>query len=108
MDSFLEIWESIKDYLKNSVTQVAYNVWLIPLEFVSFKNDTLTLSTSEFKRGIVIDKFSSLIEKACEETIGFPVQIDFVISGENPDYSNSQEAKKQLKKIPKMLKQSSF
>lgn len=97
MDSFIEIWESIKEYLKNSVTQVAYNVWLNPLEFVSFKNDTLTLSTSEFKRGIIIDKFSSLIEKACEETIGFPVQLEFVIAGGAGEPFKPQEAKKQAK-----------
>lgn len=80
MDSFDEIWEGIKSYLQQSVTTVAYNVWLAPLEFVSFKNDVITLSSSEFKRGIIIDKFSSLIEKACEETIGFPVRVEFAVS----------------------------
>lgn len=81
MDSFDEIWESIRQYLKDSVTQVAYNVWLSPLEFVSFKNDVLTLAISEFKRGIIIDKFSDLIERACEETVGFPVKVEIIIAG---------------------------
>ncbi|MGN0468607.1 MAG: chromosomal replication initiator protein DnaA [Acutalibacteraceae bacterium] len=97
MDSFAEIWDSIRDYLKTSVSEVAYNVWLSPLKFVSFKDDTLTLETSEFKRNIIINKFSSLIEKACEETVGFPVQVEFVISGED-----SSSVKREEKKQPKV------
>ena len=95
MDSFGEIWESIREYLKGSVTEVAYNVWLKPLEFVSFKNDTITLSISEFKRGIVVDKFSSLIEEACEATIGFPVNIEFSVIGGNTSSAPVQEEKKE-------------
>lgn len=93
MDSFAEIWDSIKDYLKKSVTQVAYNVWLNPLEFVSFKNDTLTLRISEFKRGIIIDKFSDLIEKACEDTFGFPVNVNFIVSEENEEAEKVEKQK---------------
>ncbi|MCM1543913.1 MAG: hypothetical protein NC110_01325, partial [Ruminococcus sp.] len=94
MDSFSEIWELIKEYLKNSVTEVAYNVWLKPLEFVSFKNDTITLSISEFKRGIVVDKFSSLIEEACEATIGFPVKIEFSVIGNSSSPVAAQQDNK--------------
>ena len=54
MDSFNEIWELVQQELQNNVTEVAYKVWLQPLEFVSFKNDTVYLSINEFKKGIVI------------------------------------------------------
>ena len=67
MDSFVEIWESIKELLRSRVTEIAYNVWLSPLEFVSFQSDTITLSISDFKRKIIEDKFSSLIEEACAD-----------------------------------------
>lgn len=99
MDSFSEIWESIKEQLKSSVTEVAYNVWLSPLEFVSFKNDTITLSISEFKRNIIIDKFSSLIENACEAVIGFPVNVEFIIPNEPIKKTTSfKEEKKEERK----------
>ena len=94
MDSYNEIWESIRDYLKESVSQVAFNVWLSPLKFVSFDNDLLTLSISEFKRGIVIDKFLELIERACEETIGFHVDVKIVIDGESDEKPHPYYVKK--------------
>ncbi len=78
MDSFVEIWESIKELLRSRVTEVAYNVWLSPLEFVSFQSDTITLSISDFKRKIIEDKFSSLIEEACADAFGFPVRVHYV------------------------------
>ncbi len=78
MDSFVEIWESIKELLRSRVTEVAYNVWLSPLEFVSFQSDTITLSISDFKRKIIEDKFSSLIEEACADAFGFPVHVHYV------------------------------
>lgn len=96
MDSFAEIFEAIKQYLQKSVTQVAYNVWLNPLQFVSFKNDVITLAIDGFKRGIVTDKFLNLIETACEETIGFPVKVEIIIAGEN---TVVPEEKKQVNNI---------
>lgn len=81
MDSYEEIWQQIKLYLQNSVSAVAYKVWLEPLKFVSFKNDLLMLEISEFKRNIVIDKFTDLLEQAAEDTIGFHVDVKIAIEG---------------------------
>ena len=82
MDSFNEIWETIREILRSKVTEVAYNVWLSPLEFVDFQNDVITLSISDFKRKIIQDKFSSLIEEACEAAFGFPVTVQYEVPNE--------------------------
>ena len=66
MDSFDEIWTLVKEEIKCSVAEVAYNVWLAPLEFVSFKNDTVYLSISDFKKKIIVDKFSLVVNTAFE------------------------------------------
>lgn len=79
MDSFYEIWEKVRELLKSRVTEVAYNVWLEPLEFVSFDNDVITLSISDFKRKIIVDKFSALISECCEAVLGFPVTVNYVV-----------------------------
>lgn len=89
MDSFYEIWETIKEMLRTRVTEVAYNVWLSPLKFVSFQADTITLSISDFKRKIIADKFSHLIEEACSETFGFPVRVQYV-APDNPNALQSE------------------
>ncbi len=82
MDSFAEIWQLVQQELKNQVTEVAYNVWLSPLEFVKFENDTVFLSISEFKKNIIVDKFMTPLKNAFETILGFSVQIVFLIPGE--------------------------
>ncbi len=82
MDSFEEIWQLVKEELKKQVTEVAYNVWLSPLEFIKFENDTVFLSISEFKKNIITDKFMAPLNNAFETILGFRVQIVFMIPGE--------------------------
>ena len=92
MDSFNEIWETIRTLLKSRVTEVAYNVWLEPLEFVSFENDVITLSISEFKRKIIVDKFSALINECCEAAFGFPITVNYILPNDpEPILSQSGE-----------------
>ncbi len=95
MDSFDEIWELVKEQLKLSVTEVAYNVWLSPLNFVKFQNDTVYLSITEFKKRIIVDKFSEIINSAFEAVLGFPITIEYVVPNEqakNPDIENSNKS----------------
>lgn len=94
MDSFVEIWELVKEELKCCVTEVAYNVWLSPLEFVDFKNDKVYLSISDFKRKIIMDKFAMVVSLAFENVLGFPVEIEYVVPNElikNDVSENGQE-----------------
>ena len=79
MDSFAEIWQVVQEELKNSVTEVAYKVWLSPLEFKGFKDGKIYLSITEFKRKIIIDKFSYLIDSTLESVFGFPVEVEYVV-----------------------------
>ncbi|MBE6774953.1 MAG: chromosomal replication initiator protein DnaA [Ruminococcaceae bacterium] len=95
MNSFDEIWELVKEQLKLSVTEVAYNVWLSPLSFVKFQNDTVYLSITEFKKRIIVDKFSEIINSAFEAVLGFPVTIEYIVPNEhakNPDIESSDKS----------------
>ena len=82
MDSFNEIWTLVKEEIRCSVAEVAYNVWLSPLEFVSFKNDTVYLSISDFKKKIIVDKFSLVVNTAFENVLGFPVTVEYIVPGD--------------------------
>ena len=84
MDSYTELWENITSFLRSSVSEVAYNVWLAPLQFVSFENDTLTLRTSSFKKNIIVTKFDGIIKEACEKTLGFPVEVVYLTDNNQP------------------------
>ena len=89
MDSFAEIWQVVQEELKNSVTEVAYKVWLSPLEFKGFKDGKIYLSITEFKRKIIIDKFSYLIDSTLESVFGFPVEVEYVVPTDQVKNENS-------------------
>ena len=94
MDSFDEIWALVKEEIRCSVAEVAYNVWLSPLEFVSFKNDTVYLSISDFKKKIIVDKFSLVVNTAFENVLGFPVTVEYVVPGDLIKNDNEGDGKK--------------
>lgn len=78
MESYSEVWALVKEYCKKEVTETIYNLWLEPLQLVSFEDTKVTLLASEFKVNIVKSKFLDLLNKAFEETMGFPVEIEFL------------------------------
>lgn len=75
MESFNEMWESVRQELRESLSEVIYNVWLDELELVSFESDRAVLSISEFKRKIIEQKFYNILCGAFEKVLGFPVEV---------------------------------
>lgn len=92
MDSFADVWALIKEVMKKQVTEVAYNVWLEPLEFIEFKEDTLVLGISEFKKKIIVAKFKDLIEKSCEDVLGFKVIVQYRSPAEEQQQEEKQKS----------------
>ncbi len=101
MDSMVGIFELIKADMSAYVTEAAYNVWLAPLEFVKYENDIITLRiNAEFKRNVILDKFSSVIRDSVEHVFGFPVEVEIILPGEEkikagePDSAEKKAMKK--------------
>lgn len=83
MDSFAEIWNLVREDIRASVKETAFNVWLSPLEFVKYENDKITLRiNADYKRNVILDKFSTQIRDSVETVFGFPVDIDIILPGE--------------------------
>ena len=83
MDSFSEIWNLVREDIRASVKETAFNVWLSPLEFVKYENDKITLRiNADYKRNVILDKFSTQIRDSVETVFGFPVDIDIILPGE--------------------------
>lgn len=78
MESYSEVWNLVKEYCKNHVTETIYSLWLEPLTLVSFEDNKIVLLTSEFKANIVKSKFMDLLNEAFENTIGFQVDIEII------------------------------
>lgn len=76
MDSFEELFGLVSDYCKTQMTEVAHNLWIKDIVPLSLENDTAILGVnSEFKKNLVMEKYSDLLAKGFEQTLGFPVSI---------------------------------
>ncbi len=86
MDTMGDVWKEVLAVCKNKVSDVMFNLWIAPLELIKFENDTfIFLIGTEFKKTIIMDKFSSVIKESFEEVMGFPVEIDILVSSNSTD-----------------------
>ena len=84
MDSFSEIFTLAKEYCRNELTEVAYDLWIKDIKPVSMSGSVATLYVrSEFKKNIIQEKYLDLLGRAIESVMGFPVEIEF--QWDNPD-----------------------
>lgn len=83
MDSFAELWEYVREDIRANVTEAAYNVWLAPLEFIKYSDNKITLRiNADFKRNVILDKFSTVIRDSVESVFGFEVNVEIILPGE--------------------------
>ncbi len=78
MDSFAELWEMVKEECKNQVSESIYNVWFKDMELVSFDDNKVVITLSDFKRKIVESRFMDKLESSFKNVIGFDIQIILV------------------------------
>ena len=80
MDSLNDIWKKVLALCKNEVSDVMYNMWLVPLEFYKLEDDTAVFTVNaDFRKTIIITKFAPLLKKCFAEVIGFEVEIDVMV-----------------------------
>lgn len=80
MDTFNDIWKEVLALCKTQVNETIYNMWIAPLEFIKYENDTVVfLVNSDFRKTVVLDKYSDIIKSNFESIMGFPVSIDIIV-----------------------------
>ena len=100
MDTFNDIWKEVLSICKNQVSDVMYNMWLSPLEFVKFENDTVIfIIGAEFKKSIILDKFGQMIKDGFEQILGFPVEIDILVDKTLGDLKSGGENEKEEERL---------
>ncbi len=81
MDTLNDVWKAVLAICRTKVSEVMYNMWLCPLELVKFENDTVVFCiNTDFKKTIIQDKFGDVLRESFEEVMGFPVDIDIIVS----------------------------
>ena len=81
MDSLGDIWKEVLAICKNEVSDVMYNMWLEPLQFYKLDGETAVFTVNaDFKKNIILSKFSELLKRSFESVIGFQVEIDVIVN----------------------------
>ena len=76
MESFLEVFNHVKSLCAQQITDVAYSLWIQPIEPVKFEDNTAFLFVkSDFQKKIVEQKYKNLLEKAFTDVLGFEIEI---------------------------------
>ncbi len=87
MNSFVEVFEHVKDYFRNEtqLSEVAINLWINSLKPVRFEGNTAVFFVpSDFQRGIVLKQYEAMLKEAFLAVLGFEVEIEIEI----PDDEN--------------------
>lgn len=93
MDSFKEVFSAVKEYCRERLVPATYNLFIDNIEAVSFEGDEAILAArSEFVRGIIVDRYRSLLEQGFEEVLGFPVHIKVVLPSAEEAEQGSEQA----------------
>lgn len=94
MDSFSDVWKEVLAILQPQLTEVVYNMWIQPLEPVKFENDTVVMMTNtDFKKKIILERFYDIITRGFEQILGFPVELDVIVSQPVPEKQTQEDEK---------------
>lgn len=90
-----EIWSMVKGQIKQKIGTTAMELWFGDAEIISFSDDfVLTMSAgSDFKKKIIMDKYSADIEVLFKEFLGFDIKLQ--VESKNAQ-ANVEEIKKQI------------
>ena len=97
MNSLGDIWKQVLALCKTEVSDVMYTMWLEPLQFYKLDGETAVFTVNaDFKKTIILSKFSELLKRSFESVIGFSVEIDVIVN---------QAADEEKKDAPKPVKE---
>lgn len=100
MDSVKEIWNQILEFLKGELTATAINTWFSDCEAVDLTENSLVIySPSEFKRSIIVSRFSDIISNELSDIFSCEYKLKVLTGDELETYKKEQSA---IDGIPEM------
>ena len=85
--SFNDVFAAAKEYCKKHMTETAANIWIEPLSFVAFDDDTVYIDCGEtFLKQIAETRYKNLWADAFKEIFGSDLKIVFLDENESTIY----------------------
>ena len=96
MDSFVEIFNAVKDYCRERVAPATYDLFITDRGPVSFEGGTVMLRVrSGFVKGVLEERYLSMLREGFKTLLGFEVEVSLqvaeaqtqpVAAASSPDY----------------------
>lgn len=95
MESFQEVWDQVLEYCKNIMSETTFKTWIYKIENPEFIDGKVVItSASEFRNGILKDKFHDTLKEAFEAVLGLDLDIEFKVENKE-DSEQITELKKE-------------
>ena len=81
METFIETWDLISDYLKKQTSEISYNLWLSKIKpiHLNFSNGFVTLKVpTAFHKDIILKSYETLLTEAFHNVLGSAFSIEIV------------------------------
>ena len=94
METFIEAWNLICDYLKNQIPEVSYNLWIGKIEPVNldFSSGSVVLKVpTPFHRDIIMKSYQNNLKEAFNNVLGSEFQIDILTEDQMELQEESKE-----------------
>ena len=97
MNSLSDIWTRIMEVLSAQLTPTSINTWFMDCMPVDLKDGTLVIhTTSEFKRGILLQRYAGVIKDALRELFTDDIELEILCGDELDDYRNRSQTRDTL------------
>ena len=86
-----DIWMKTLELLKNEMTEISFNTWILTIEPISMDANTVNLGVpADFQKGILESRYSFLIKAAMKQLTHKDYNINFIIPSQMPVSSSQQ------------------
>lgn len=83
MESVKDMWQLVCEQIKKNVSEVIYEIWIKPLEIISFDGTKVELAASSLMKTTIEKQFFGEIKDAFRAVLGFDAEIILVNPAES-------------------------
>ena len=91
MNSYSEFWDAVLNFCRESMNNIAFNMWIEPLKLIKIEAERVIIAAPGFKIDLILSKYKNLIEDAFFNVMGFNVEVE-LIPFENIPKEKNEEA----------------
>lgn len=78
MNSYSEFWETVRNYCRENMNSIAFNMWIEPLKLIKLEAERVIIAAPGFKIDLIMTKYKTLIEEAFYNVMGFSVELELI------------------------------